>query len=77
MNRIVRYVNPTVYDKEKFGTIWETKIDDYESIFYIQASENEPNWLKLSVYIEKLLKNYYNNQIDKTEILTLLQELFI
>ena len=77
MNLIEKFTGPTRYDQYEFGTIWVNHVDDLESIFYVQASEEaaHPNWIKLEDYFKRLIQNYFQKQIDKEEILTMISDL--
>ncbi len=58
MERIVRYTQPTKYDKAAQGSLWECQIDPSCSSLYVQVNveQDSPKWVPIGFFLETIFK---------------------
>jgi len=63
-NLMERYNNPTNRDFAPYGTVWKVIVDQPNSYFYIQVSENEkePEWILMEKFLEKVMEPLYTDE---------------
>jgi hypothetical protein len=70
---LVRYSAPTKYCLFPYGQIWKHMGDGEQYTLYIQASinENEPNWLKMGDFLERVFHRQLNDPLFIEQCLAL------
>lgn len=79
MNLITKFTAPTKYDLHPIHTIWEQKLDDGETIRFVQLSSHkeEASWMKLSDMFVILIDDYFDKTINKKQLLEKISDILI